>query len=109
VVVTVAVATVPAPTTEAEAGRFAAAVSRSPLVQLASAYGMVEARTGVSIGQLQHVVGLVQFAWGAVLWFAAAKVGCGLDDRRALLSVALPVLVGGIVVGLQHVDVGVAF
>lgn len=107
-VTTVAVLGVTPPTTEPAAGRAAADVVRSPFFRLSSAYGTVEAQTGVSLGQLQYVLGLAQLTWSAVMWFAAAKVGCRLTDRQALLAVALPILVAGLVAGLPGADVGVS-
>lgn len=101
------VATITPPRTEEAAARFAADLSRSPFVKLSAATGLVESRTGVSLDTLQYLVGIAQFAWGAVVWYAASTVSLGLDDRQALLSVVLPIVVGGLVVGFRHVSVGV--
>jgi hypothetical protein len=103
------VASVDPPTSEAAIAEFARSVSGNPLVQLDAAYGFVSARTGASLSRLQFVVGLGQFAWGAYIWFAAAKVGRNLDDRRALWAIAIPVVVTGLIVGLESFDVGVVF
>jgi len=107
--VTVGVAvTLPAPTTEAEASRFAFDLSRRPMLTLSAASGMVEARTGVSLDQVQVGIGALQLVWGATMWVAAARVGCDLDDRRALVAVALPVVVAGLVVFVPQVDFGIS-
>jgi len=103
------VASVDPPTSEAAVAEFARNVSGNPLVQLDAAYGMVSARTGASMSRLQFAVGVGQFAWGAYIWFAAAKVGRNLDGRRALWAIAIPVVVTGLIVGLEGIDVGVVF
>jgi hypothetical protein len=103
-----AVLTVSTPGNESEAARFAVGLSTSPLVKLSSAYGFVEARTGFSLNQLQYVLGVTQFAWAAAIWVAAVQVTSGLDDRRTLLAVALPVIVGGLVVGFPGFDIGIS-
>lgn len=103
-----AVASVEAPTSTAAVVGVSQQFDASPLFELAAAASLVRAEAGVSLSQLRVGLGVGQFAWNAYVWFAAAKVGLSLDDRRALAAIAPPVVFTGFVAGLQHVNVGVA-
>lgn len=108
VAMTTAVASVEPPTSTAAVAGMSRQFNANPLFELAAAASIVRAEAGVSLGQLQIGLGLVQFFWNAYVWYAAAKVGLSLDARRALAAIAVPVVFTGFVAGLQHVNVGIA-
>lgn len=108
VAMTAAVAAVEPPTARAALATPPPLLNERPLFTLAVAASLVRAETGVSLSQLQFALGLVQFAWNAVIWFAAAKVGLSLSDRRALAAIAIPVAFTAFVAGIQHINVGVS-
>lgn len=106
VATTAVVAGIDAPASEAALGTVGDRL-RSPLFHLASAASFAQAEAGVSLSGLQWALGAAQFAWNAYIWFAAAKIGLSLDDRRALLAISVPVVFTAVVAGHPNVYVGV--